>query len=92
MDKDWQSDLKRWPAPYLEGLGNKARRRMCPAYIAGLIGSGDRKSIQLMAAHPDAIPYDRLHHSSGQACATAPRWKRPCGTKRRKWWAVTEPG
>ena len=35
---------------------------MCPAYIAGLIGPGDRKSIQPMAAQSDAIPYDRLHH------------------------------
>ena len=39
--------------------------RMCPAYIAGLIGPGDRKSIQPMAARSDAIPYDRLHHFIG---------------------------
>jgi len=32
--------------PYLEALRSKTRRRMCPAYIAGLIGPGDRKSIQ----------------------------------------------
>ncbi len=50
MDEDWQADLERWLAPYLEALGNKTRRRMCPAYIAGLIGPGDRKSIQPMAA------------------------------------------
>ena len=37
------------------GLGHKTRRRMCPAYIAGLIGPGDRKSIQPMAARSDAI-------------------------------------
>ena len=65
MDEDWQADLERWLAPYLEGLGNKTRRRMCRAYIAGLIGPGDRKSIQPMAARPDAIPYDRLHHFIG---------------------------
>ena len=41
MDEDWQADLERWLAPYLEGLGNKTRRRMCPAYIAGLIGPGE---------------------------------------------------
>lgn len=65
MDEDWQADLERWLAPYLEALGNKTRRRMCPAYIAGLIGPGDRKSIQPMAARWDAIPYDRLHHFIG---------------------------
>ena len=65
MDEDWQVDLERWLAPYLEGLGNKTRRRMCPAYIAGLIGPGDRKSIQPMAARSDAISSDRLHHFIG---------------------------
>lgn len=65
MDGDWQADLEEWLAPYPEGLGNKTRRRMCPAYIAGLIGPGDRKSIQPMAARSEAIPYDRLHHFIG---------------------------
>lgn len=45
--------------------GDKTRRRICPAYIAALIGPGDRKSIQLMAARSDAIPYDWLHHFIG---------------------------
>jgi SRSO17 transposase len=35
---------------------------MCPLYVAGLIGLGDRKSIQPMAARADGVPYDRLHH------------------------------
>lgn len=65
MNEDWQADLERWLSPYLEGLGNKTRRRICPAYIADLIGPGDRKSIQPMAARSDAIPYDRLHHLIG---------------------------
>jgi len=65
MDEDWQVDLERWLAPYLDALGNKTRRRMCPAYIAGLIGPGDRKSIQPMAARSDVIAYDRLHHFIG---------------------------
>jgi len=65
MVADWQDDLERWLEPYLSGLGNKTRRRMCPAYIAGLIGPGDRKSIQPMAARADALSYDRLHHFIG---------------------------
>jgi len=35
---------------------------MCPAYIAGLIGPGERKSTQPMAAKAEDIGYDRLHH------------------------------
>lgn len=65
MVADWQDDLERWLEPYLRGLGNKTRRRMCPVYIAGLIGPGDRKSIQPMAARADALSYDRLHHFIG---------------------------
>lgn len=47
------------------GLGNKTRRRMCPAYIAGLIGPSDRKGIQPMASRSDAVAYDQLHHFIG---------------------------
>ena len=65
MDTDWQNDLEEWLAPYLDVLGNKTRRRMCPAYVAGLIGPGDRKSIQPMAARVDTVSYDRLHHFIG---------------------------
>jgi SRSO17 transposase len=40
---------------------------MCPLYIAGLIGPGDRKSVQPMAARLGLGSHDRLHHfvSSG---------------------------
>lgn len=50
MDVDWQADLERWLQPFLTGLSHPARRRMFPLYIAGLIGPGDRKSVQPMAA------------------------------------------
>ena len=36
--------------------------RMYSAYIAGLIGPGDRKSIEPMAARDSDVSYDRLHH------------------------------
>ena len=35
---------------------------MCPAYIAGLIRPGDRKSVQPMALRAGEVGYDRLHH------------------------------
>jgi len=35
---------------------------MCPVYVAGLIGPGDRKSVQPMAARSHEAGYDQLHH------------------------------
>jgi len=62
MDVDWQADLDRWLAPFVAALRHKTRARMCPAYIAGLIGPGDRKSVQPMAMRAGEIGYDQLHH------------------------------
>ena len=46
---------------------------MCPAYIPGLIGAGDRKSVQPMAARDGEVGYDQLHHFiTGRAWDTAP--------------------
>ena len=59
---DWREDLERWLEPFLAGLSHPARRAMCPLYVAGLIGLGDRKSVQPMAARAEGIGYDRLHH------------------------------
>lgn len=65
MEADWRSELETWLLPFVAVLRNKTRRRMCPAYIAGLIGPGDRKSVQPMAARSDEVSYDRLHHFVG---------------------------
>src|SRR5260370_37631522 len=62
MDGDWRDDLERWLAPFLVALRHKTRARMCPAYIAGLIGAGDRKSVQPMAARAGDASYDPLDH------------------------------
>lgn len=59
---DWRKELERWLRPFLERLGHKTRRRMCPVYISGLIGPGDRKSIQPMAERIALGAYDQLHH------------------------------
>ena len=29
----WEVDLTRWLKPFLDRLGHKARRRMCPLYV-----------------------------------------------------------
>ena len=59
---DWRKELERWLKPFLQRLGHKTRRRMCPVYISGLIGPGDRKSIQPMAERLSLGAYDQLHH------------------------------
>ena len=59
---DWQDELGRWLKPFLDRLDHKARRRMCPLYVTGLIGPGDRKSIQPMAERLAPGDYDQMHH------------------------------
>jgi len=59
---DWEDELERWLKPFLDRLGHKTRQRMCPLYVAGLIGPGDRKSVQPMAERLATGSYDQLHH------------------------------
>ena len=62
MGADWRKELEHWLSPFVGALGHKARARICPVYVAGLIGAGDRKSIQPMAARDGEAGYDQLHH------------------------------
>src|SRR6516164_2354296 len=59
---DWRGELGRWLKPFLDRLGHKARRQMCPLYVSGLIGPGDRKSVQPMSERVALGDYDQLHH------------------------------
>ena len=63
----WNDELLQWLQPFLARLGHKARRKMCPLYVAGLIGPGERKSMEPIAARLAPHHYDRVHHfiSSG---------------------------
>ena len=58
----WRGDLEAWLSPFLDALGHAARRRVCPAYVAGLIEVGERKSMQPMALRDGTVGYDQLHH------------------------------
>jgi SRSO17 transposase len=62
ITSEWDDELEHWLKPFLDRLDHKARRRMCPLYVAGLIGPGDRKSVQPMAARLAPGGYDQLHH------------------------------
>src|SRR4051794_41726743 len=88
---DWRAELERWLEPFLARLPHRRRRAMCPLYVAGLIGPGDRKSVQPMAERLGLRSHDSLHHfvsaSSRQAVGMPPRsrpsfWPRPIA-----WWA-----
>src|SRR5258706_4818994 len=59
---NWKEELGHFLKPFLDRLGHKARRQMCPLYVSGLIGPGDRKSIQPMAERLALGEYDQLHH------------------------------
>ena len=59
---DWARTLETWLEPFLARLGHPARRRMCPLYVAGLMGPGERKSLQPIAARLAPTDYDQLHH------------------------------
>ena len=59
---NWEDELRGWLKPFLDRLGHKSRRPMCPLYVAGLIGPGDRKSVQPMAERLAPGDYDQLHH------------------------------
>lgn len=50
------ADLDRWPAPFLAMMGRKTRRTWAPLYLRGLLGPGERKSLQPMAARNELHP------------------------------------
>lgn len=52
MDRDGEGTdgLDGWLAPFLSVMGRKTLRTWAPLYLRGLLGPGDRKSLQPMAA------------------------------------------
>jgi len=58
----WEQEMVRWMTPFLAALGHKGRRRWAPVYMEGLLGPGDRKSVQPMAARIAPEDHEQLHH------------------------------
>jgi SRSO17 transposase len=56
------SELNAWLAPFLNVLGRKTRRTWAPLYLRGLLGPGERKSLQPMAARLGLSGHDQLQH------------------------------
>ena len=61
-EADWREELDGWLAPFLATLGHEKRRRWAPVYLQGLIGPGERKSLQPMAARLGLTGHDQLQH------------------------------
>ena len=59
---DWEREFERWLTPFLEALGDRRRREWAPVYLRGLLGPGERKSIQPVAARVAPDDYQQLHH------------------------------
>src|SRR6516225_4453674 len=81
---DWRKELGRFLKPFLGRLGHKARRQMCPVYVSGLVGPGDRKSIQPMAERLAPGDYDQLHHFIATGVWDAGPLERVLGSKAKK--------
>ena len=73
--RDGASDLDAWLAPFLAVLGRKTRRTWAPLYLRGLLGPGERKSLQPMAARLGLSGHDQLQHFiASPAWDDAPLW------------------
>ncbi|WP_120010765.1 IS701 family transposase [Teichococcus vastitatis] len=69
------ADLDHWLAPFLEVMGRKTRRTWAPLYLRGLLGPGERKSLQPMAARLGLGSHDQLQHFiASPAWDDAPLW------------------
>jgi len=59
---EWEREFERWLTPFLEAFGDRRRRQWAPVYLRGLLGPGDRKSIQPVAARVAPGDYQQLRH------------------------------
>src|SRR3954470_11312435 len=76
LPRDIDADLDAGLKPFLDVTGRKTRRAMAPLYVRGLLGGGERKSIQPMAEGLGLPGHDQLHHFiSSSAWDDAPLWR-----------------
>ena len=59
---DWQAQFDAWLSPFLARLSRKQQRRWAPVYLQGLLGPGERKSIEPMAQRVAPGEVQQLHH------------------------------
>jgi SRSO17 transposase len=72
---DGLRDLDGWLEPFLDVMGRKTRREWAPFYVRGLLGPGERKSLQPMAARLGLPGHDQLQHFvASTAWDDSPLW------------------
>ena len=59
---NWQAAFEAWLAPFLARLGRIEQRHWAPVYLQGLLGPGERKSVEPMAARVAPGDVQQLHH------------------------------
>src|SRR5215213_2192501 len=59
---DWQAHFDLWLTPFLRRLSRTQQRRWAPVYLQGLLGPGERKSVEPMAARVAPGNLQQLHH------------------------------
>jgi len=75
LDRPGIDELDAWLAPFLTVMGRKTRRTWAPLYFRGLLGPGDRKSLQPMARRLGLPGHDELQHFiASPAWDDAPLW------------------
>lgn len=65
--ESWERELEKWFAPFSEALSNKKRRIWAPVYLKGLLGPGERKSIEPIAERLAPGEQDQLNHFVNQS-------------------------
>ena len=63
-----EREFDRWLAPFWDALGDARRRRWAPVYVRGLLGAGNRKSVEPLAARVAPDDYGQLHHFVCASC------------------------
>jgi SRSO17 transposase len=58
----WEAAFAHWCEPFLAALSREAQRRWAPVYLKGLLGPGERKSVEPMAARVCPADVQQLHH------------------------------
>ena len=73
---DWQAEFEAWLAPFLARLRRAEQRRWAPVSLQGLLGPGERKSVEPMAARVAPGQVQPLHHFISVSRPSLPQVRR----------------
>lgn len=64
----WEREFDRWLAPFWTALGDTRRRPWGPVYVRGLLGPGERQSVEPLAARVAPDDDAQVHHFVCASC------------------------